>query len=249
MAACGRCGSTGRATQLITLMKEQSMIVDGGIHTSYLKAFSVVNEIYPDKPIQSPLAQTPFRGVISRHGKRSMTPLGNKKNRSQRHPTFLITTDTIDRHIAMGDSLLEYLYQGLSIDDKGDTCPQCSTFLDTEQVMKGWKLCSFQEFTTKCPHCRHQFIPRFIVKSDSPEFTGSGGPGTPLYCEFFSPWVLRRELHIATGGGKKLDSILNPKWRDGNDLNAKLWWNLIVSFRRQKLPLTFLLQGSFRERL
>jgi len=313
MAACGRCGSTGRATQLITMMKEQALPVDSEIYSNYLTAFSVVNEINPDEPIQSPFAKVPlygptfnpnvikiemprmkwfgrsfknrrrqpvmsdrsdqqyslesstsssatgeFRSESSGGGRRKLssgrlgTPLHGRRSRAQKNQNNLATTDTIERHIAIGNSLLDYLYAGLKIKDNGDTCPQCAIFLETDQLMKGWRSCSFVEYTTECPHCKHRFIPRFVVISDSPNFTGSRGIGTPLYCEFFSPWVLRRELHeigFQSDLGEGMCPILKPEWRHGNDFNAKLWWNVVILFRRHKLPLTFLLQGSFRDRL
>merc|ERR1739845_247809 len=72
---------------------------------------------------------------------------------------------------------------------------------------------------------------------------------TTLYCEFLSPWVLRKELHAATRGDNGMNIILDPEWRSGTDINATLWWNMIVSFKRYKLPVTFMLQGSFRNHL
>ena len=69
--------------------------------------------------------------------------------------------------------------------------------------------------------------------------------GTPLYCEFFSPWVLRREIFLAMDGGDDINAILDIEMRDHNDFNTKLWWNLIVHFRKTQLPITFLLDSFF----
>lgn len=158
----------------------------------------------------------------------------------------LLTTDSIERNLIMGECLLnDDLYNGITIDDKGDSCPKCSAFLSSEQLMMGWSFCEFTEYRTKCLHCQNEFIPRFVVKSNSPNFIGSQGAGSQLYCEFFSPWVIRRELHLATNGGEDMQAILDPSKRIDNSFNTKLWWNMVVLFRRQKLPFTFLLQGYF----
>jgi len=50
----------------------------------------------------------------------------------------------------------------------------------------------------------------------------------------------------ATGG---IESIIDEKFRSGPDISATLWWNMIVAFRRYKLPYIFLLQGSFHNNL
>jgi hypothetical protein len=293
MEACGRCGSTSRATQLITMMKQQYLTVDSDIYSNYLTTFSVANEIDPDEPIKYPLMNVPLSSSFnpsaikiepskkwfhkmkanksrkttsvstsmhasdtsSSNGTKSESSLGNPKKlrhpalskTSSRHPSNdSQTTDDIDRHIAMGECLLkDDVYGGIEIEDKGDNCPQCSAFLTTEELMAGWSTCKFTEYTTTCPHCKNKFIPRFVVKSKSPEFVGTQGAGTPLYCEFLSPWVLRREIYLAMDGGDNIDAILDPEERRRNNFNAKLWWNMIVHFRKQKLPITFLLDSFF----
>ena len=118
-----------------------------------------------------------------------------------------------------------------------------------EDIVNGWKQCDFEDFTTACPLCSHRFVPRFKVSCDSSTFEGSQGPGTPLYCEFLSPWALRKELGYIIGNSKSLHQILDPSWRSGNDVRATIWWNLIAMFKRHQLPFSFLLQGSFRNRL
>ena len=89
----------------------------------------------------------------------------------------------------------------------------------------------------------------FSVKCSAPTFEGSQGPSTPLYCEMLSPWVLRKELENVVHGADGIQGMLDPEWRSGTDIRATLWWNLIVSFDRYRLPVSFLLQGSFQNRL
>ena len=295
MEACGRCGSTARATQLISMMKEQFLTIDSEIYSSYLTTFTVTNAVDPDDVIVSPLANVPMRSFdpsavkVDRpkwfgKGKLSKTKHESSSERSSDHssiigdsetsssvdikseassvsprkfgrpasrqplqkkPEELISNDTIDRYITVGEFLLEKdLFGGVDIEE-GDHCPQCSAFLNVDQIMGGWNTCSFTDYNTTCPHCKNKFIPRFVVNAKSKDFVGTHGKGTPLYCEFFSPWVLRREIFIATNGGENLSAILVPDELRKQDFNVKLWFNLMVHFRRQKLPLTFLLQGHF----
>mmetsp|Transcript_29023 Transcript_29023/g.37943 ORF Transcript_29023/g.37943 Transcript_29023/m.37943 type:complete len:80 (-) Transcript_29023:8-247(-) len=68
--------------------------------------------------------------------------------------------------------------------------------------------------------------------------------GTPLYCEFVSPWVLMKELQQLYE-----EDLVDPQWRKGAGINATLWWNMIVLFMRYQLPVSYLLQGSFPNRL
>jgi len=292
MEACGRCGSTGRATQLITMMKNQYLTVDSEIYSNYLTTFSVANEIDPDEPFKSPLTNVPLSafdpGLIkieapkskwfgrgksnklrnspsidtsfaasetSSNGAKSESSAGTPKrsfrpgsSKSTPRPQIndLRTNEEVERHITMGECLLkEDVYDGVEIDDKGDNCPQCSAFLSADELIAGWSPCSFTDYTTKCPHCKNKFIPRFVVKSKSPHFVGTHGMGTPLYCEFFSPWVLRREIFLAMDGGDNIDAILDIEVRNHHDFNTKLWWNMVVHFRKQKLPVTFLLDSFF----
>jgi hypothetical protein len=160
----------------------------------------------------------------------------------------LSTTEQVERHIVIGDSLLTYLYSDLDIDTNCSTCQSCGTLLKEDQIRLGWNFCSFSDKTTECPHCKNNFVPSFVVKTSDANFIGSQGPRTPLFCDFLSPWVLHKEIYAATQDNS-MKNIMDPKWRNGGDRNSVIWWNLIVSLQRNNLPITFLLQGSFNERL
>jgi pentatricopeptide repeat protein len=174
------------------------------------------------------------------------------------HP--LPVTDFVSHQLDLGDAMLEFVYPDLKLDST-DCCPHCSHELSEADVVKGWIPCSFQDCTSCCPKCTFRFVPRFSVSSTSPTFCGSQGPQTPLYCEFLSPWVIRKELqHVIKGedssnGGKKIGgrgngggirAMLDPSWRDGTGIEATLFWNVLLLCRRYRLPSSFLLQGSFR---
>lgn len=291
MEACGRCGSTRRATQLVTMMKDQYLPIDSEIYSNYLSAFSVANELNPDELIQSPFTNTsisPFdrnsakintknkwfsRVKTSRivaspqkghsfesnetssnsaqsdssHGEfRKGSRPGSSRKPLQRRSNVLPTNEMVERYLMIGECLLkEDVHGGTEINSKGDNCPQCTLYLTIDQIMEGWSPCSYTEYKTRCLHCKYKFLPRFVVKSQSPNFKGTQGAGTPLYCEFFSPWVLRREIFLATSGGENISVILDPQKREESDFNNKLWWNLIVHLRMQNIPITFLFQGYF----
>lgn len=309
MEACGRCGDTVRATQLMSVMKQKRVVVDSEMYANYIAAFTISNRVKPDTLIPIPLTSIRLSSSRNRSHQSSFMDLsisernesndlsvnqsteqsqsdvrngadtsGNdsssvvstefKSESSCSRPQWLhssgvktrrdkmpipsksvVVSELVERHISIGDTLLDYLYDGVKIECKGDTCPNCSVFIDTDTIMMGWTLCSFVEYATVCIYCKHRFIPRFVVDTNSTSFIGSQGPGTPLYCDFLSPWVVQREMYLATDGFENFDSVLKPEWRSENDFRAKLWWNIIVLFKEHKLPFSFLLQGSFQNHL
>lgn len=177
-----------------------------------------------------------------------------KGRRNLKSPTMstrkhhLKVTPAIAKQIELGESLLESLYPNTEIDTE-NICPKCSMSLSEDDIGYGWTPCASNEYETKCPSCSHKFVPKFSITTKSPTFEGSQGKGTPLYCDHLSPWVLLREIRSvinATGG---IESIIDEKFRSGPDISATLWWNMIVAFRRYKLPYIFLLQGSFHNNL
>jgi hypothetical protein len=172
-----------------------------------------------------------------------------RKRKSSIATRMSATTDRLMKQIVLGESLLDFLYPDLSIDTDGDACPQCSNGMKESDIISGWQPCEFQDFTTCCPQCQHRFVPRFSVSCTSPTFEGSQGLGTPFYCEFLSPWVLRKELDHLVAGESGIDHMLDPEWRSGTDIRATIWWNSIAMFKRYQLPFSFLLQGSFQNRL
>ncbi|CAM9830128.1 unnamed protein product [Discosporangium mesarthrocarpum] len=116
--------------------------------------------------------------------------------------------------------------------------------------------------------CARRFVPRFSVLCSDPEWEGSTGKGTPLWCEYLSPWVLRKEVHtiLAAYG---VDFLCSPSFHRGrtnaagagasdaggphsnprptpnhpSDANPTIFWNLVVHFRQHFLPFAFLLAG------
>lgn len=160
-----------------------------------------------------------------------------------------LVTAALSNQLSLGRSLLDFVYPDLAIDTSFDCCPHCSMTLKEDDIVKGWTACSFSDFTTECKNCHHRFVPRFSVACSSPDFEGSQGLGTPLYCEFLSPWVLRKALHNIIKGDLGIRGILDPKWRSGSDICATLFWNFVVICQRYRLPYSFLLQGSFPNRL
>lgn len=171
--------------------------------------------------------------------------LKRKRRKSKRKNRDLPVTSLVSRHIDLAESLLDLLYPNLTIDTNTDTCPDCSHALTETDVVEGWSPGKFDDYKTSCPKCKHRFVPRFIVTSSADDFVGSQGPGTPLFCEFLSPWVLRKEFHHIVKSAFGVTEMLKPEWRQEGGIRAALFWNLVVSCRRCRLPFTFLLQGSF----
>ncbi|KAL3809617.1 hypothetical protein ACHAXA_006616 [Cyclostephanos tholiformis] len=154
----------------------------------------------------------------------------------------------VSKYIELGESLLRLLYPGIDIDTE-NACPKCAAVLTEDHICTGWVPCASNNYQTKCSFCGHTFVPKFSVACNSSSFQGSQGNGTPLYCDYFSPWVLACEIRtimVATGG---MDQILAVEFRKGTDISATLWWNMVVTFRRYKIPYIFLLQGNFHNNL
>lgn len=145
----------------------------------------------------------------------------------------------------LGENLLELIYPDISIDTDNEMCPRCSKYLLDEDVILGWTACDSQDYTTRCPNCTQRFVPHFCVQTSSQTFLGSRGPASPLFCERLSPWVLLKELKSVMSDREGIDNVLRPEWRGKATKNATLWWNLVLSFMRYKLPFSFLLQGNF----
>ncbi|KAL3803294.1 hypothetical protein ACHAW5_009754 [Stephanodiscus triporus] len=153
-------------------------------------------------------------------------------------------SSAVAKHNELGESLLQSLYPGIDIDTE-NPCPKCAAVLTEDSISAGWVPCATNDYQTNCSFCGHKFIPKFSVSCKSSSFQGSQGKGTPLYCDHLSPWVLVREIRsiMATTGG--MGHILAEEFRSGTDISATLWWNMVVTFRRYKIPFMFLLQGSF----
>jgi len=316
MEACGRCGDTQRALNLIELMRYDGFVADSEVLSCFVTAFAhdeagcgidIGAMTDPANPSGPPFGDSDaysnylkkkldaaqqanktinLSDVLKTAGEDAATvdmlsecssewsgktpPAGGpaflewfaqhqdayvrghkkqrkrKRRKSQLAASSLKVTDMVARQLTLGDSLLDYLYPNLVIDTDSDSCPHCSNVLSESDVVKGWSACSFQDFTTMCLKCEHRFVPRFSVTTSSSDFEGSQGPHTPLYCEFLSPWVLRKELQHVIKGGVGIKGVLEPSWRAASDIQSTLFWNLMVLCRRYRLPFTFLLQGSFK---
>lgn len=174
----------------------------------------------------------------------------NRSRRRHKSPTSdMSATPMFSQQLELSENLIDLVYQDLTIDTSSDSCPHCSYALSENDIVTGWTPCAFQNYTTHCPKCQHRFVPRFVVACSSPDFQGSQGYQTPLFCEFLSPWVLRKEFQQIIKHGDGIERIIDPEWRSGTDIRATLFWNLMVLCRRYKLPFCFLLQGNFQNRL
>ena len=60
---------------------------------------------------------------------------------------------------------------------------------------------------------------------------------------YLSPWVLKKELMSIMSSS--ISSLLDPSFPSLSSQKATIYWNLVVSFKREKLPFTWLFQGSF----
>jgi hypothetical protein len=169
--------------------------------------------------------------------------LGRKPHTLTRKDKLLVT-DEVAQKLVEGKHLSLDFYGDLEINTT-DICPQCSLHISEDELMLGWNTCDYNDCTTHCPKCSYRFVACFVVKSTNAEFIGSQGQNTPLYCEFISPWVLKRELSaIIEKEPNGACAMLHPEWRHRSYYNATIWWNLIVTFERQKIPYSFMLYSK-----
>ncbi|GKZ00619.1 hypothetical protein MPSEU_001014000 [Mayamaea pseudoterrestris] len=194
-------------------------------------------------------AMQKLRSRLSRRNRKAAKGLNNESTiSSEDNGLELFVTETVERQIALGENLLEIVFPDISIDTENEVCPRCNYLLSDDDVVTGWKPDS-NEYTTSCTNCTQRFVPHFCVQCSSPNFVGSRGPASPLLCERLSPWVLQKEIRSVMSSEQGIENLLDPKWREREYKNAVLWWNLVLSCMRFRLPFSFLLQGSFEQNL
>jgi pentatricopeptide repeat protein len=170
-----------------------------------------------------------------------------KKLESKRMEFFV--TEPVEQQITLGENLLEIVCPDISVDTENEYCTRCNFLLSDDHVVQGWTPGDHNDYTTSCPNCTQRFVPHFCVQSSSPTFMGSKGAASPLFCERLSPWVLQKEIRSVMNNFEGIDNLLDPKWREQENKNAVLWWNLVLSCMRFRFPFTFLLQGHFEQNL
>mmetsp|Transcript_5650 Transcript_5650/g.11710 ORF Transcript_5650/g.11710 Transcript_5650/m.11710 type:complete len:1333 (-) Transcript_5650:55-4053(-) len=158
-------------------------------------------------------------------------------------------TEQVERQISLGENLVEIVFPDILVDTENETCPRCNYYLSDDDVVEGWTPGDNNNYTTTCPNCTQRFVPHFCVQSSSPTFMGSKGAASPLLCERLSPWVLQKEIRTVMSDVQGIDALLDPSWREKEYKNSVLWWNLVLSCMRYRLPFSFLLQGSFEQNL
>ena len=151
--------------------------------------------------------------------------------------------------VLFGEIALSRRFAGLNIDlfsPFGTACPnpKCRHPLSLADVRGGWST-DRNKYTTRCPMCTREFVPRFTVHSEAADWMGSEGRGTPLWCEWLSPWVLRKEILsvLFQDGVEALLSSSKSKQLDSaeSDEATTIFWNAVVAFRLLGLPYGFLL--------
>ena len=167
--------------------------------------------------------------------------------------TVYAATSRLVRHMINSENLLGTLYPNLEIDLShpfGTCCPnpKCCKPQSMEQIFMGFSK-DPNVYTSKCYSCERSYVPRFTVQCDLPDWDGSEkrGPGSALWCELLSPWVLRKEVFsVLFVDGVK--ALMSDKALSGDALkashNAVVFWNTIIAFRLRGLPYSFLLAST-----
>jgi hypothetical protein len=231
----------------------------GGSHMPLMDATSehgsMVSDLTPPGSTNSGSTKSKMKSFRSSLGNKKVNPfkrhaapkrLSSSANLTKKN--HMRVNSAIAKHIQLGESLIESIYPDIKMDTDSDACPKCAKTLSEDQIIMGWTPCASKEYETECPSCKAKFVPKFCVTCSSPDFQGSQGKGSALYCDYLSPWVLLREMKcILSKAG--IENVLDERFRSGSGINATLWWNMVITFRRYKLPYIFLLQGSFSNQL
>jgi hypothetical protein len=156
--------------------------------------------------------------------------------------------------MGVAESLLEHVFPRIDVDlahALGTQCPgrpkqpcPAQRPLTFAEIIRGWTPGDVNGYTTRCPHCGASFVPRFSVSCAAPDFVGSEGPGSPLWCELLSPWTLRKEvLAVLLAEHEGVQALCSRELRDASHRTDKavVFWNALVAFRRAGLPFAFLL--------
>ena len=194
-----------------------------------------------------------------------------------RRPAFAISR-LLNRHMLAAEHMLAQAFPGLDIDlsnPMGTCCPspKCRKAdrdtLSIGELYRGFTSptsaqlqathgASFpgtgdpNKYTTRCPMCGFQFVPRFTVRCDAKGWMGStpteqhgdeDGPGSVLWCELLSPWTLRKEMfNVLFQDG--VSSLVAEDFHRSTAQHAVVFWNAIIAFRLRGLPYAFLLSND-----
>jgi hypothetical protein len=200
-----------------------------------------------------------------------------------RKPPFAISK-RLNRHVLIAERLLETTFPGLRIDLANPLgvgcpnakCPAAGKPLGIADIYRGFTAPSSSsaalpaavpgvgapaaagdpnKYTTRCRVCGGQFVPRFTVQCDAPDWIGTdtasgGSSGSTnggsdsnskvLWCELLSPWALRKEMFTVLFRDG-VAALLSPDFRASSTQRAVLFWNAIIAFRVRGLPYAFML--------
>jgi len=195
----------------------------GGSHMPLMDAGSehgsMVSDLTPPGSTTSSSTKSKVKGMRSSLSKRKINPFKKSSASKQLSASTTLTkknhmrvNSAIAKHIQLGESLIESLYPGIKMDTESDACPKCAKTLTEDQIIMGWTPCASKEYETECPSCKAKFVPKFCVTCSSPNFEGSQGKGSALYCDYLSPWVLLREMKgILSKTG--IETVLDERFR------------------------------------
>jgi hypothetical protein len=146
----------------------------------------------------------------------------------------------------LDDLLLQHIFPGVEIDTNSETCPKCHHALSCKEIRAGWEP-DPNVYTTTCP-CGRKFVAHFRVRVSDPGWEGSTGPRTDLWCEFLPPWVLRKEMST-TIQAYGIEFLCSPGFRTSSATSGTIFWNIVQQLRMESLPVTWLLAGTFADKV
>ena len=156
-------------------------------------------------------------------------------------------SQNLQQRMQWSDEILTRAHPGLHVDlvhEFGTTCLNslCGHTITPLELDRLWTP-DPNNYTVCCPECQRSFVPRFAVVSSSPNWVGSDGPHTELWCEYLSPWSLRKEvLTVLKEYG--IDVLLSDGFRRHSHQHTVVFWNLVIACRMRGLPYSFLVPDA-----
>ena len=268
--ACAVCGANKKVILLLENMAYHGILPDIQIANSVARALSFNSSTPTNEPNLTSLESPPIFSItpkeiieavsnkdfsrIKRSANVDTLSLGlpptidiKKSHNSQQNlPDSMISSLRLSTQQLMSERTLDFLYPNLAIDlynENGTYCPKrtCHRRLHIHEIIRQFSS-DLNCYTIKCPFCNTEFVPRFTVFSSHPDWYGSEGERTLLWCELLSPYVLCKEvMNVIVGSG--VDVILTHLFRDSklSPQSCVLFWNLMVYFRLYGLPYAFLI--------
>lgn len=131
--------------------------------------------------------------------------------------------------------------KGIRITTVAD-CSACSTRASLSEIQEGWSTTDANDYTTRCSHCKHRYVPRLCVMLGvmtafyQPAADAAATQVSVEQFEYLSMLVIRKEL-MNLSQKIPLTMLTMAELRT---MNPRIYWNIVVKLLSLSCPLDFL---------